>query len=262
VCLWRVFTLTRMIDAVTATGLGVGVLVAVSALAVVGSLGHTHSTALLSAGAFNHQRLQSLAYTFEPEENPLADFDKDFKARPYGESAKAEKNPFDEFQGYGFSTVTHTKGESPYPASTEADTHNVYEDMPEDKYPFDERKDGLKEVMHDWKHWDWKKAPSAAIDEVNVWGNNGLPGTETSDDSGADTSWNLGDKMTFAWKHWKKTGHAEDAPTKALGEINVWDNPAPYERWTKTPGSVVDDPNDEKAGTEKNILMNYKFPNY
>ena len=201
--------------------------------------------------------------SFTPEENPLADFDKDFTARPYGESAKAEKNPFDGFEGYGFSTQTHATGVSPYPATSEADAHNVYNDMPEDKYPFDERKDGLKEKMHTWNKWDWKKAPAAAIGEVNVWGNNGLPGTTTSDDSGADTTWNLGDKMSFQWKHWEQDGHAQDAPTKALGEINVWDNPAPYDQpWTKTPASVVDDPNDSKDGTEQNILMSYKFPNY
>ena len=55
----------------------------------------------------------------------------------------------------------------------------------------------------------------------------------------------------------------QDAPTKALGEVNVWDNSAPYDQpWTKTPASVVDDPNDTKDGTEQNVLMDYKFPNY
>jgi len=132
-------------------------------------------------------------------------------ARPYGASAVPEENPLAAFAGFGFSTQTHAAGVSPYPASTAENTHNVYNDMPEGKYPFDERKNGLKETMHSWKKWDWKKNPSEAIDEVNVWGNNGLPGTQTSDDAaaGADTSWNLGDKMTFAWKHWKEAGHAQ-----------------------------------------------------
>lgn len=133
----------------------------------------------------------------------------DFVARPYGESAKPEKNPLRGFGGFGFSTQTHAAGVSPYPATSAEDLHNVYNDMPEGKYPFDERKDGLKETMHTWKKWDWKKAPSAAIDEVNVWGNTGLAGTTTSDDSGADTSWNLGDKMSFAWQHWKQKGHEQ-----------------------------------------------------
>lgn len=246
-----------------AAGLAAGAVIALAGLELAGTGRPAPGGVLLAAGAGRQQRLQSLAYTFTPEENPLADFDKDFTARPYGESAKAEKNPFDGFEGYGFSTQTHATGVSPYPATSEADAHNVYNDMPEDKYPFDERKDGLKEKMHTWNKWDWKKAPAAAIGEVNVWGNNGLPGTTTSDDSGADTTWNLGDKMSFQWKHWEQDGHAQDAPTKALGEINVWDNPAPYDQpWTKTPASVVDDPNDSKDGTEQNILMSYKFPNY
>jgi len=247
-----------------AAGLGAGALLAVAALAVVGPLGQTDSSSVLLATRLGRQQqLQSLAYSFTPEENPLADFDKDFVARPYGESAKPEKNPLRGFGGFGFSTQTHAAGVSPYPATSAEDLHNVYNDMPEGKYPFDERKDGLKETMHTWKKWDWKKAPSAAIDEVNVWGNTGLAGTTTSDDSGADTSWNLGDKMSFAWQHWKQKGHEQDAPTKALGEINVWDNPAPYDQpWTKTPASVVDDPNDPQDGSEQNILMNYKFPNY
>jgi hypothetical protein len=136
-------------------------------------------------------------------------------------------------------------------------------EFPQDKYPFDERKDGLRETMHSWHKWDWKKAPSDAIGEVNVWGNTGQPGAATSDDSGADPTWNLGDKMSFAWRHWEQPGHEQDAPTKALGEVNVWDNPAPHDYpWTKTPASVVDDPNDPKDGTESNVLMNYKFPNY
>lgn len=47
-------------------------------------------------------RLQSLAYTFTPEENPLEDFDKGYKAQAY--SYKEDPNPFDGFKGYGFST--------------------------------------------------------------------------------------------------------------------------------------------------------------
>lgn len=57
--------------------------------------------------------------------------EQDFKARPYGESAKPEKNPFDGFEGYGLSTSSHPTGVSPYPPSKEVDTHNVYDDMPE-----------------------------------------------------------------------------------------------------------------------------------
>jgi hypothetical protein len=33
-------------------------------------------------------------------------------------------------------------------------------------------------------------------------------------------------------------------------------------KWEKTAKSVVDDPNDPKEGTEKNVLMDYKFPDY
>jgi hypothetical protein len=234
---------------------------------VVGSFGRTQSSLLIEAGSRQQQMLQSLAYKFVPEENPLAHFDEGFKARKYGASAKAQTNPLADFKGYGFSSVTHDGSKaSPYPPSKEVDTHNVYADIPADKYPFDERKDGLNEQMHTWKKWDWKKAPSAAIDEVNVWGNNGLPGTQTSDDTGSDSTWQLGDKMTFQWRHWKQAAgqdpHAQDAATKALGEVNVWDRPEPYPTWTKTPASVVDDPNAPKGGTEQNVFMNYKFPNY
>ena len=64
-------------------------------------------------------------------------------------------------------------------------------------------------------------------------------------------------------KHWKKKGLAENAPTKAIGEVNVWDSPhIYYPSWKSTPKSVVDDPNDSKDGTEQNVLMNYQFPNY
>ena len=209
---------------------------------VVCALTHSHSRVELASGLGRQQHLQSLAYTFTPEENPLADFDKDFKARPYGKSAKPEKNPFRGFKGFGFSTMTHAKGVSPYPPTSQADAHNVYNDMPENKYPFDERKNGLRETMHPWRHWDWKKAPANALNEVNVYGNNGLPGSDTSDDSGADTSWNLGDKMSFSFQHWKKSGHKQNAPAKAIREVNVWDNPAPYGRWQKTPASVVVSP--------------------
>ena len=92
-----------------AAGLAVGALLAVAMLAIGGPRG----------------RPAVLAYTFEPEANPLADFDKDFKARPYGASAKPEKNPFRGFAGFGFSTSSHPTGVSPYPPSKEVDTHNV-----------------------------------------------------------------------------------------------------------------------------------------
>ena len=46
--------------------------------------------------------MQSLAYTFTPEENPLEDFDAGYKAPAY--SYTPEKNPFDNFEGYRFST--------------------------------------------------------------------------------------------------------------------------------------------------------------
>ncbi len=47
-------------------------------------------------------RLQSLAYTFTPEENPLETFDDGYKAKAY--SYKEDPNPFENFEGYGFST--------------------------------------------------------------------------------------------------------------------------------------------------------------
>ena len=242
------------------------VLVAAAMVGLVArSFGNRRSQALLGAPARGRlQRLQSLAYsTYKPEANPLADFDKGFVARPYGASAKPEKNPLRGFNGYGFSTVSHAQGVSPYPATKAADTHNVYDDMPEGKYPFDERKNGLKEKMHTWQHWDWRKAPPAAIGEVNVWSNTGQVGSDTSDDSGSDPVWQLGDPLSFKWKHWKKKGLAENAPTKAIGEVNVWDSPhIYYPSWKSTPKSVVDDPNDSKDGTEQNVLMNYQFPNY
>jgi len=58
-----------------AAGLGAGALLAVAALAVVGPL-DTDRSALLASHVGRQQQLQSLAYTFTPEENPLADFDK------------------------------------------------------------------------------------------------------------------------------------------------------------------------------------------
>ncbi len=47
-------------------------------------------------------RFEQLAYKFTPEDNPLEDFDKDFKAKKY--SYKEDENPFKDFSGYGFST--------------------------------------------------------------------------------------------------------------------------------------------------------------
>ena len=41
----------------------------------------------------------------------------------------------------------------------------VFESLPA-KFPFDERKDGLNEVLHPWQHFDWKQSPSDAIKEV------------------------------------------------------------------------------------------------
>jgi len=101
-----------------AAGLAVGALLAVAMLAIGAPRG----------------RPAVLAYTFTPEENPLADFDKDFTARPYGASATPETNPFEDFAGYGLSTSSHPTGVSPYPASKEVDTHNVYDDMPEVRF--------------------------------------------------------------------------------------------------------------------------------
>merc|ERR1712216_8468 len=104
---------------------------------------------------------------------------------------------------------------------------------------------------------------STGIGEVNVWSNSGQVGSDTSDDSGSDPVWQLGDPLSFKWKHWKKKGLAENAPTKAIGEVNVWDSQhIYYPSWKSTPKSVVDDLNDSKDGTEQNVLMNYQFPNY
>ncbi|EKX45059.1 hypothetical protein GUITHDRAFT_139329 [Guillardia theta CCMP2712] len=146
-------------------------------------------------------RMQSLAYTFTPEENPLEDFDAGYKAPAY--SYTPEKNPFDNFEGYGFSTTSHSTGESPYPPTKAADTKNVWEDLP-DKYPFDERKNGLKE------------SPAQALREPNVW--------DDHSDASQDSSWQLGDKMTFNFKHYEDDSFDQDSSTKALGEVNVWDN--------------------------------------
>eukprot|EP00961_Rhodomonas_salina_P246591 3331666-Rhodomonas_salina.2 len=139
-------------------------------------------------------RLQSLAYTFTPEENPLEDFDKGYKAQAY--SYKEDPNPFDGFKGYGFSTQSHAKGDSPYPATKPEDLANVWEKLP-DVYPYDERKEGLKvsstprpisphsvppplplvccfrvltrghvqETFHTWQHYDWKDDPAKALKE-------------------------------------------------------------------------------------------------
>ena len=46
--------------------------------------------------------------------------------------------------------------------------NQVYADIPAGKYPFDERKDGLKEKMHAWQHFDDKLAPVDALKEVST----------------------------------------------------------------------------------------------
>mmetsp|Transcript_44316 Transcript_44316/g.90451 ORF Transcript_44316/g.90451 Transcript_44316/m.90451 type:complete len:262 (+) Transcript_44316:3-788(+) len=237
---------------------------AVGCISVVAIVLFVHSDAqerfLMQTGgslapSVGQARLQSLAYTFTPEENPLEDFDDGYVAKPY--SYEEDKNPFDGFEGYGFSTQTHAKGVSPYPATTAEDSKNVWETLP-DVYPFDERKEGLKETFHTWNKYDWKQEPADAIKEVNVW--------DDKSDASKDSSWQLGDKMTFAWRHWEDSSHDQDSTAKALKQVNAWDNEKLYPttgyKWKKTPDSVVDDPNDPKDGTEKNILMSYKFPNY
>mmetsp|Transcript_80268 Transcript_80268/g.215148 ORF Transcript_80268/g.215148 Transcript_80268/m.215148 type:complete len:255 (+) Transcript_80268:31-795(+) len=201
-------------------------------------------------------RYEELAYKFTPEDNPLEDFDSDFKAKKY--TYKEEVNPFNDFNGYGFSTQSHAKGAHPYPLSSKEDTLNVFESLPA-KYPFDERKDGLKEKMHAWQHFDWKKSPSEALKEANVWDSKGK-------DSG-DNAWQLGDKMSFKWQRWEDNSLDQDTAIKALKETNVWDSdkifPVKGYKWSSTPNSVVQDPNEaDKPGNEKNIFMDYKFPNY
>lgn len=168
-------------------------------------------------------------------------------------------NPFENFNGYGFSTQSHAKGAHPYPPTSKEDSLNVFQDLPA-KFPFDERKDGLNEVMHPWQHFDWKQAPSDALKEANVW--------DTKGKDSADSAWQLGDKMSFKWQNWEDGSHDQDSPTKALKETNVWDNaklfPVSGYKWTATPASVVRDNNgpDAQPGAETNVLMNYKFPNY
>ena len=41
----------------------------------------------------------------------------------------------------------------------------VFDELPA-AFPFDERKNGLKEIMHPWQHFDWKQSPSDALKEV------------------------------------------------------------------------------------------------
>ena len=52
--------------------------------------------------------------------------------------------------------------------------------------------------------------------QVNVWDNK-------KPDS-ADSAWQLGDKMTFAFHHYEDDGFNQGSPTKAIKDVNVWDN--------------------------------------
>jgi hypothetical protein len=86
----------------------------------------------------------------------------------------------------------HPKGVSPYPPTPEGggyDTHNVFDDIKPENYPFDERKPGLKEAFHKWQHWDWKKSPPEALREPNVYDGPSIK----------DSAWQLNDKMSFKW---------------------------------------------------------------
>mmetsp|Transcript_17624 Transcript_17624/g.42785 ORF Transcript_17624/g.42785 Transcript_17624/m.42785 type:complete len:256 (+) Transcript_17624:46-813(+) len=208
---------------------------------------------------------QMLAYKkYVPDENPLESFDSDFKQGAYKKYVP-EANPLASFDGYGFSTTMHAKGEHPYPPTPKGggyDTHNVYDDINPKAYPFDERKDGLKESFHKWHHWDWKKSPSKAIAEPNVY-DTAADGPEIK-----DSAWQLNDPMSFKWHHWDSEGTGQDAAIKALHETNVYDNPEvwpqKYHRWKNTPASTVQDAQEDemKPGQESNVFMNIKFPDY
>ena len=52
--------------------------------------------------------------------------------------------------------------------------------------------------------------------QANVW--------DTKGKDSADSAWQLGDKMSFKWQHWEDDSHEQDSTSKALKEVNVWDN--------------------------------------